>query len=111
MFALVVLSGLLAVGGAWLTLRSLFPKRQGGTPFCRKCRYNLTGIDLQSPEARCPECGAFLSFAKAVTVGERHVRARRLAMGVIILLFGLAPLVGLAAATLYQLDWYTPPWE
>ncbi len=26
-------------------LTALFPRRTGQTPFCRKCRYNLTGLE------------------------------------------------------------------
>ncbi len=26
--------------------------------FCKKCRFDLAGLDLESPEAKCPECGS-----------------------------------------------------
>ena len=48
MLAFVAIFGLIAVGGAWLTLRGFFPKRQGETPFCRKCRYTKN-VPVQAP--------------------------------------------------------------
>ncbi len=26
--------------------------------FCRKCRFDLVGLDIDSPQAKCPECGS-----------------------------------------------------
>jgi hypothetical protein len=105
--AFVVVFALLSIGGAWLTLRGLFPKRQGETAFCRKCSYNLTGLDLKAADARCPECGAALSQIGAITIGARHIRVRRAALGLAILLFGLAPLAAMAVGKIWHVDWYT----
>ena len=55
---------ILAGGALWLLLlgsallfRWFRPARRGETPHCRRCDYNLTGID----STNCPECGAELS--------------------------------------------------
>ena len=47
----------LILGGIVLLVRGLYPRRQGDTPYCRKCHYNLTGTNLDADDARCPECG------------------------------------------------------
>jgi hypothetical protein len=35
-------------------------------PWCRKCRYDLSGLD---EPAACPECGADLARRRAVRIG------------------------------------------
>ncbi|MDX2197545.1 MAG: hypothetical protein SF069_01080 [Phycisphaerae bacterium] len=54
-------AGLLTLGCALLLRYAFFGRRIGDTPFCRKCRYNLTGVTIDDAGARCPECGVDLS--------------------------------------------------
>ena len=106
MIVLVVILVLLTLGGMYLALRGLFPKREGQTPYCRKCGYNLTGSDRSAQGARCPECGTDVTEPKAVNVGERRVRRRRVAVGVICMLLGAVPLGTLGIGSLMKVDWY-----
>ncbi|MDX2197543.1 MAG: hypothetical protein SF069_01070 [Phycisphaerae bacterium] len=68
------------IGAALLLAASLlaryafFGRRVGDTPFCRKCRYNLTGVTIDDAAARCPECGVEL----VTRLPLRGVRPRRM---------------------------------
>ena len=98
---------LLALLGLFLLYRGLRPRREGATPYCRKCAYNLTGTDRDAPDARCPECGTDVTTTDAVVFGERRVRPRRVIVGVVCLLLGLAPLTIIVVGELKQVDWYS----
>jgi len=65
MAVLLAIFGVITLVGVVLTLKAVFPKRVGDMPYCRKCRYNLTGTDLQAEDARCPECGTYVTQPKA----------------------------------------------
>lgn len=68
-------------------------RRAGTTPHCRKCDYNLTGLDLLvSPPPRCPECGSVLR-GRRIVCGDRVRRRAAFAGIVAVLLLGVA-LVG-----------------
>ncbi|MDX2197544.1 MAG: hypothetical protein SF069_01075 [Phycisphaerae bacterium] len=73
-------SGIWSLGGALLGAAmvlwryAFFGRRVGDTPFCRKCRYNLTGVTIDEAAARCPECGVEL----ATRLPLRGVRPRRM---------------------------------
>ncbi|MCK4342815.1 MAG: hypothetical protein KAY37_13945, partial [Phycisphaerae bacterium] len=86
---LPLLSLLLLALGAWLFITGRFPKRQGDTPFCRKCGYNLTGLATGAINDRCPECGSSL-IPSAIVIGERRIRKRWMIVGVVLGLLGLA---------------------
>jgi hypothetical protein len=103
---LLTIFAFLTLVGVVVTLKALFPKRVGETPYCRKCRYNLTGTDLQAEDARCPECGSDVTPPKAVFRGQRHRRPVWVVSALICLLLGLTPLVVIAVGTLRQVDWY-----
>ena len=103
---LLVICTLLTLLGGFVTLMALFPKRRGDTPYCRKCGYNLTGLDLDEETARCPECGAMLSRAKAIVIGERNVRRLRLVIWLLFFLSGAAPLMAISVVALLKVDWY-----
>lgn len=97
----ISLPAVLIVAGAVLTLTALFGRRRGETPFCRKCRYNLTGIDAD----RCPECGWSI-VGRGVVRGERPSRRARLVVGVSCLLISAAAITSFAIATARGVDWY-----
>ena len=96
----------LTLVGVAVTLKALFPRRSGDTPFCRKCGYNLTGTDLVADDARCPECGLPLSTAKAVLRGERRRRWGVVASGVALLLGSGIPAGVLVGGRLASVNWY-----
>lgn len=85
-FAVVVIA-MAATLGVGLVLLGCFGHRLiGDTPYCRRCRYNLTGTDRSVVGARCPECGAFLSAPKAVRIGEYRRRWGVTAVGLVLVL-------------------------
>ena len=89
-------------------LTALFPRRTGQTPFCRKCRYNLTGLARK----RCPECGEKLSSMNAVIIGSRTVRRPRLFTGLAILLLAAGVFGAWGIPALKNVRWYSyyPTW-
>jgi predicted RNA-binding Zn-ribbon protein involved in translation (DUF1610 family) len=97
---------LLALAGLFVIWRGLYPRRQGTTPYCRKCGYNLTGKDRTAEDARCPECGFVVSADDAVIFGERVRRWRRVFAGLVIFLFGAVPLVLIGIGVARGIDWY-----
>jgi hypothetical protein len=42
--------------------------------FCRRCRFDLTGLDRSPPEAACPECGGALARWRSTTPVLRSPR-------------------------------------
>jgi hypothetical protein len=97
---------LLALLGLFLLWRGLRPRREGTTPYCRKCGYNLTGTDRNADDARCSECGSPVTADGAVVFGERVRRWRRVFVGLVIFLVGAAPLVPIGVGAARGVDWY-----
>jgi hypothetical protein len=97
---------LLALAGLFVIWRGLYPRRQGTTPYCRKCGYNLTGTDRTVADARCSECGSHVTADTAVIFGERTRRWRRIFVGLVIFLLGTAPLVLIGVGVARGIDWY-----
>lgn len=97
----ISLPAVLLLAGGVLTLTALFGRRRGETPYCRKCKYNLTGIDGD----RCPECGRAIA-GRNVVRGERPRRRARLAVGLACLLLAATALTGFGIATARGVDWY-----
>ena len=91
-----IAAGLLLVA-IFLLKRGLWPRRQGDAPHCRKCGYNLTGLE----SGRCPECGV-AAGPKTIVRGRRCRRPLEIVVGMMY--------AGLASAPLYmaarQVDWY-----
>ncbi len=52
--------------------------------YCRACRFDLSGIAHDQPNAKCPECGRLLRFGKA----PRQVVRRRMRLVVAFGIFG-----------------------
>lgn len=89
-----------AAVSAFLFWKGIWPKREGRTPYCRKCCYNLTGIDSSC----CPECGTPITPASTLH-GERSPRPRRIMMGTVLLIAAVAWL--LSSDYLASVDWRT----
>ena len=95
--------GLLTAGaGWWVLLRGVRPPRRGFTPRCRRCEYRLTGI---SEIRACPECGALLIPAN-IAFGHRRPRPWLVALGVIVLVSGLAVAVRGSIRVVLRVDWH-----
>ncbi len=97
--------------GLSLCIWGWFPRRTGVTPFCRKCGYNLTGTDLTSGGARCPECGSDLN-SERVVVGARHVRRGYIRAGLMLGAVGLLGIGTVVASRWGLVNWYAyaPTW-
>jgi hypothetical protein len=63
-------------------------KRVGDARFCRKCRYELTG--LPDEVATCPECGRSLNEPRAIRIGARRKRRWLGAASLLLLLIAMA---------------------
>src|SRR5262245_1531846 len=102
---------LLSLGSLVWLLLELFPRRRGNTPHCRRCRYNLTGLNATDPAARCPECGALLTRAAAVVQGERRYHLRRLSLAAFVVVLVIPICCALIYARTTQ-DWRraAPTW-
>lgn len=103
---LLCLSGLL-VGLVLVTL-ALIGRRVGDAPHCRRCGYNLTGLD----DPRCPECGVERS-PRNVRRGLRRRRKGLLACGLILTTPALAALALLIVARYRAInvyDYYPASW-
>jgi hypothetical protein len=87
---------------AFLIYQGWFPRRSGKDSFCRKCGYNLRGLQADS----CPECGNFLT-SRTIIKGQR---VRRNWLGVIGLAFALLSIGSITFAfnaSLRNMDWET----
>ena len=58
----LVTLAVVGVGGLLVCVFGLRGRREGDTPHCRKCAYNLTGLTSE----RCPECGSPVSGRNVV---------------------------------------------
>lgn len=73
--------------------------------FCRRCRFDLAGIDLEPSEARCPECGSAVYQHEARRITQRRAARGWLAVGVLLLLLGASGMyisLFVTSGTLYQ---------
>ncbi|TVQ33364.1 MAG: hypothetical protein EA376_02385 [Phycisphaeraceae bacterium] len=101
----IILLIFLAVAGVVMLTLGRGVRRENAHPHCRRCRYDLTGLALESPDARCPECGAGLGGKRAVRTGERRRRPWMLVTGISLLTIatGAGGVHGWRIAT--SLDW------
>ncbi len=54
--------------------------RVGDAPHCAACRFELTGLPMDTP--KCPECGVVLGAPAAVAIGRHERHWRRFGIGV-----------------------------
>lgn len=92
---------LLLLAAALLT-RGLIGHRVGEEPRCRKCNYNLTGVESK----KCPECGRAWTIESAPK-GLRHRSKRLIALGAPLLLIGAALAVGTTTGYIQKANWFT----
>jgi hypothetical protein len=84
--ALLVLAAVVLCAAVVLLAVAVRGRRVDNHPICRKCGFDLFGLDQA---VNCPECGADLS-ADMISVGHRRVRRRLLAVGILLALPALA---------------------
>ncbi|UCG16982.1 MAG: hypothetical protein JSV19_02895 [Phycisphaerales bacterium] len=97
-FAAIVICGLILLPLGLVFLKvGLWPRRQGDAPHCRKCGYNLTGLE----SARCPECGTTLD-KRTVVSGVRRRRPGLILAGIASLL----PLLAGIVLAITDVNWY-----
>jgi len=104
---LIVLLGVCALLGAALLAAGIRGRVVSRHPHCRKCKFDLVGLAIESAESRCPECGAELRTSGAVRQGLRRKRPVITALGVLLL---LAPpvLVGIGIIAKTNIHAYKP---
>jgi hypothetical protein len=98
----IVIPALFIVAGAWLLVRSWWPRRTGTSRHCRRCGYNVDGIQSE----KCPECGSRLAET-AVVIGQRHRRPVAAILSLCLLVLGLAFAATVAEHRwLGKINWY-----
>ena len=97
--------------GLFLLILGLRGKRIDDHPFCRKCKFNLTGRNEQSNND-CPECGNDLTKPKAVRIGQREKRRGLIGVALFVMLFGITAIgvKGYADATNVNWQHHKPVW-
>lgn len=99
-----LVAALLALIGAILLTIALRPRLRGSAPHCRRCQYNLTGLD-DLPNRRCPECGTGLASKRAVQIGAGRRRRWAIVAALAVLLLGATPLV-VGFRQIVKANWY-----
>ncbi len=61
--------------------------------FCRDCKFNLAGIDTETPDACCPECGRATAPSGATQSSLRACRMKMMVVAIVTLLLSLGLLV------------------
>ncbi len=102
LMGIIILAIACIIPGVLLAITGLWPRREGKTPYCRQCGYNLTGVNLLNNLAVCTECGNHVTEFEGVVFGERHRRRVRASVGIALMSLGVIQL-GLVAATIIWL--------
>ncbi len=79
---------------------------QFGEPHCRRCGYDLRGLDFKSEQRTCTECGTDVGKPGTVRYADYRRSPRRIAAGIV--LIGLCVL-GFTAEELYRAYRYRTP--
>ncbi len=75
---------LMGIPAAALLAYVRFGRRDGITPHCRKCGFELIGIfDGADPERHCPECGRALHHSNTIRIGQARKRPWSLTGGIL----------------------------
>ena len=106
----LIIAGLVFLLGIALLTLGLRGRRVDDHPFCRRCRYDLSGLG-EKPET-CPECGRDLTKRRTVRFGRRRKRPLLIAPGAALLLAGLIGAGVVAWPAARDFDWNTikPVW-
>lgn len=82
---MLILSTGLLITATILLVIGLVGRRTPAGVYCKRCRFDLGGVDVQSDSARCPECGAATSNPSARAGSVRYRRPAPLWAGTIAL--------------------------
>lgn len=99
--AVLIIGIALCLLGILLIRRFWFPRRKGQTQHCKKCNYNLQG--LQSTQ--CPECGLNLTPSNIVQ-GQRHRRPTLAVFAIFLLLLGVTATLLSQSERIQKINWY-----
>ena len=96
--------------GSMLLICGLRGRAMDDHPICRRCRFDLFG--LPPGGKKCSECGADLSLARAVRIGNRRKRPGLATLGALLMLPAVAGLGLLAWASIGDVKWieHAPDW-
>ncbi|NLE59247.1 MAG: hypothetical protein GX616_12865, partial [Planctomycetes bacterium] len=96
-----------SIAGLLLLAFGLRGRKVDDFPYCRKCRYNLTGLTGQ----RCPECGS-VTTEVGVILGQRRRRWKLIAAGLVLFMPLAAVLIGAQTQWARSVNWYQklPTW-
>ena len=88
---LIMITGsILALIGLVLLVKAIIGRQLSDHPFCRKCRYDLIGLNLSAPST-CPECGNTVDInSRSVMKGHRRIRFLMLSFALVITIVGSA---------------------
>lgn len=95
--------------GAFMVKLFWFPRPKGTAPFCKRCSYNLQGLQSE----QCPECGIYLTSNNIIR-GQRLRRPRLTLLALFILLLGLLAAWFAFNDRSRRFGWYEykpTPWE
>lgn len=103
---------LLLLAGAALLAFGLRGQRINNHPHCRRCRFDLSGIDIDKADAKCPECGGELAGRRTVRIGARRRRPRLIGTGALAMAVALFILAVTAWPIAAGYNWNTikPAW-
>ena len=74
--------------------------------FCRRCKFDLAGIDTNTTQARCPECGSDVSSASARRTSLRRRSPLMLGVASVLILLSVALLgFGVSGKSSIVLGW------
>jgi hypothetical protein len=96
-----------STAGAALLAFGLRGRKVDDFPYCRRCRYNLTGLTSE----RCPECGGLVAEVGTI-IGKRRRRPRLILAGLVLSLPSAAALIGAQTRWARSIEWYQklPTW-
>ncbi|TVQ33362.1 MAG: hypothetical protein EA376_02375 [Phycisphaeraceae bacterium] len=100
-----------AIGAVLLAL-GLRGRRVNDHPHCRRCRFDLSGLDIGAASAKCPECGGELAGRRTIRIGARRRRPRLIVSGAAVLLLLVAAGAGVVWVSKSNINWtpHKPAW-
>lgn len=86
---LVLACGLILIWQGWRGVPAF------SEPYCRRCGYDMRGLNWGSPERICPECGSDVTKPGAIRFGKYERRPKRIVAGVAVVCLGILLPIGM----------------
>lgn len=86
---LVLACGLILIWQGWRGVPAF------SEPYCKRCGYDMRGLNWGSPERICPECGSDVTQAGAILYGKYERRPKRIVAGVAVVCLGILLPIGM----------------